>query len=91
MNFGLSLLVSAGVGLLKRGITEVYKTVLICWDLAVLRDLPTLPLFTSGRCTAIDLGQIWQETFVCVCLFLGILNLSTSPKSFSFPACHQHV
>lgn len=33
VNFGLSLLVSAGMGLLKRGITEVYKTVLISWRL----------------------------------------------------------
>ena len=58
MNFGLSLLVSAGVGLLKRGMTEVSKAVLICWDFAVLRDLPSLLLFTPGRCTAIDLGLI---------------------------------
>lgn len=29
---------------LKRGITEVYKSILICWDLAVLCDLrPCLP------------------------------------------------
>lgn len=34
MNFGLSLLVSAGMGLLKRGITEVYKTVLISLGLS---------------------------------------------------------
>lgn len=64
MNFGLSLLVSAGVGLLtgepaQWGMAEVYKTVLICWDLAMLRDLPILPLFTSGRCTAIGLGLMW--------------------------------
>lgn len=58
VNFGLSLFISASMGLLKRGITEVYKTVLICWDLAVLRVLPTLTLFTSGECTAIDLGLI---------------------------------
>lgn len=64
MIFGLSLLVSAGVGLLtgepaQWGMAEVYKTVLICWDLAMLRDLPILPLFTSGRCTAIGLGLMW--------------------------------
>lgn len=64
MNFGLSLLVSAGVGLLtgepaQWGMAEVYKTVLICWDLAVLHDLPILPLFTSGRCAAIGLGLMW--------------------------------
>lgn len=45
-----------GIGMLKRGTTGVYQTVLICWELVVLHYFPTLPLFTSGRCTAIDLG-----------------------------------